>query len=440
MIASSSAIGAVRRPFKLWTTSRADSLLLALVLLTLLAGIWLGHPFWHDDSLGVPITLDRIAWLTVLLGTVFITVRRGVTFTRIARGDLFLAVLVAYLGALAVMQFSSEHTGAAARWVFYYFMPASLYFALRQIHLSSSAERGILLVLGCVGVCLSLTGLFEVFGLRSLIYPAYIMDRSVSGEFLGRARGPLLNPIINGFIMIVAWAAWVFLGRSAPRRWWPGLVLVHGIMAVGVISTLTRSVWLAAGLAGLFLGYHLVPGGYRRAWLATAGFGLIVMALVVKGFFWEMKRDQGLSPAEAARSAQLRPILALVAWEMAKDHPFFGVGLGQYDRAKTKYLANPLASYPVHWAKPYTQHNVFLSILVETGAIGLMVFLFLLAAWTRDMCSAVSQGNLVFPLMAIVAIVAYVTNGLFHDVSIIPQMHTVLFVTLGLAESSADSR
>lgn len=416
--------------------SSGEGVLLALALMTLLAGILFGYPFWHVRYSGIPLTLDRMLWIGVVLGLVVVMLRRGFALREMTRGDIFLVVFITYLGISATIAAVGENDSASvARWIFFYFIPATLYFSVRQTQISESVQRVILIGIGCVGIYLALTGVAEVFGFGFLVFPSYILDQSISGEFLGRARGPLLNPIVNGFLMTIAWAAWIVLSRSAPRRWWPILLLAHAVMAVGVVSTLTRSVWMGTCLSGLFLGYNLLPQRYRWAWLATGAFVVILIALLVKGLFWEMKRDRDLSAAEAARSAQLRPILAQLAWEMTKDHPFFGVGLAQYDRAKEGYLSNPLASYPVNQAKPYTQHNVFLSVLAETGAVGLTVFMFLLAAWGRDVALRHREGNQNLCLLGIVALASYITNGLFHDVTIIPQMNAVLFTVLGLAQS-----
>ncbi|MGQ9770507.1 MAG: O-antigen ligase family protein [Thermogutta sp.] len=414
-----------------------QGILLTITVTTLFAGIIFGYPFWHTRSLGIPITCDRILLGCLILGTTLFIAKNGISFSKVTRGDLFLAVFLVYIAISASMTLLSEgELKPLSRWLFFYLVPGILYFSVRQTAISHFGERAILWAIGCLGVYLSLIGVAEVLNLRFLVVPPYIVDGSAGSEFLGRARGPLLNPVVNGFLMTTAWAAWVLLGRSLSRQWWPALTIVHWIMAAGIISTLTRSVWLGTFLGGLLLGYQFVPKRYRPAWLATGVLGLALMALVVKGFFWEMKRDRDLSAAEAARSAQLRPVLAQVAWEMTKDHPLFGVGLAEYDRAKGKYLADPQASLPINQAKAYTQHNVFLSILVETGIVGLMAFLFLLAAWARDANLVTAASSRDLTILASVALAAYVVNGLFHDVSIIPQMNAVLFTVVGLAESA----
>lgn len=413
-----------------------QGILLTITVTTLFAGIILGYPFWHTRSFGIPVTVDRLLLGCVILGTTLVIAQKGVTLHNLRRGDLFVAVFLAYLGICATITAIGEgEPSPLSRWLFFYLVPGILYFSVRQTAISHSGERAILLAIGCLGVYLSLTGLAEVLELRFLVVPSYIVDRSAGSEFLGRARGPLLNPIVNGFLMTTAWAAWALLGRLVSRQWWPALTVIHGIMAAGIICTLTRSVWLGAFFSGILIGYYFLPKGYRLAWLVTGVFGMIGVALVVKGFFWEMKRDRDLSAAEAARSAQLRPVLAQVAWEMTKDHPFFGVGLAEYDRAKRKYLADPQASLPINQAKAYTQHNVFLSILVETGIIGLVAFLFLLASWVRDITAVTAGRQRDLALLAGVVLAAYIINGLFHDVSIIPQMNGVLFTVVGLAES-----
>jgi O-antigen ligase len=88
-------------------------------------------------------------------------------------------------------------------------------------------------------------------------------------------------------------------------------------------------------------------------------------------------------------------------------------------------------------ARPYTQHNVFLSLLTETGLIGLALFTTLLLLWCY--CGWRLWQNGQVPLWARqqglvmgAFVAAYVANGMFQDVSQIIMVNMLLFFEAGL--------
>jgi O-antigen ligase len=81
-------------------------------------------------------------------------------------------------------------------------------------------------------------------------------------------------------------------------------------------------------------------------------------------------------------------------------------------------------------------HNTLLSLLTETGILGLASFLALLAAWGRVAWSLVrdvalprwqrSQG-----LLMLAVLVTYLSSALFHDLTLLPSQEWVLFLAAG---------
>ena len=112
-------------------SSHGTSVLLLLTLVTLFAGIILGYPFWHTQGLGIPLTFDRILLGCAILGAIVVFLHKGFMINGIAKSDLFLVILLAYLGVSAAMTVIREHHLApAARYVFFYLVPAVLYFCV----------------------------------------------------------------------------------------------------------------------------------------------------------------------------------------------------------------------------------------------------------------------------------------------------------------------
>jgi O-antigen ligase len=70
-----------------------------------------------------------------------------------------------------------------------------------------------------------------------------------------------------------------------------------------------------------------------------------------------------------------------VLWKAGLDEfrnmPFGGIGAGAYPEASAKVIGRPWAFVPV-------AHNSFISVLVETGIIGIAIFLFMLSLLVRS--------------------------------------------------------
>ena len=82
-------------------------------------------------------------------------------------------------------------------------MPLGTYAVARTIRLNVSDMRWVFNTILGLGLYLAITGIFEIKEMHWAVFPKHISDPDV-WEFYGRARGPLLNPIANGFLMGMA--------------------------------------------------------------------------------------------------------------------------------------------------------------------------------------------------------------------------------------------
>jgi O-antigen ligase len=411
--------------------------LLAGCLAVLLAGICFGHSFFNVPAGPIPLTADRALWLLLVI--------QYVLWRKLGRTDpkpLGKAeyVLLAFVGVLLASTLThdwwADKALPASRLLFFYLMPVGLYWVARQAVVTQRALTATFVCLAVFGVYLAVTGIAETQEAWWMVFPPYILT-SENTEFFGRARGPLLNPVGNGILMAAcvgsALMCWPRAGRGGK------LILAAAaiLLAVSLAATLTRSVWIGAALGLLTVLVLVTP----RRWLPAMGVGLALVALLGIAVPWDefatFKRDRDLSAEATADSARLRPILAAVAWEMFRDRPLCGCGLGRYPVESVNYLSDRSGDLPLEKARSYVQHNVFLSLLTETGILGAGLFTVLLGSWVLDAWRlslyrpaplAVRQCGLVFLVLA----VNYVVNGMFHDVSIIAMMHMTMFFMAGL--------
>ena len=322
----------------------------------------------------MPLTLDRVL-LVGLLAVYAVCRWRGVAASKpIAKADfLFGAWLATLLLSTITHDWRINDAQPLATLLFFFLMPAGLYWLARQAELNEKTIR--LLVAGLVvfGVYLALTALAETQQIWWLVYPRYIASPQHE-EFFGRGRGPLLNPIGCGLYLTVAilsvgscWSTCRQLGRA-------GLAMVASVLLVGTFCTLTQSVWLGAALAGAILVVSLTLRSFRVPLFAV---GSLVTILVV-GATWSslqaFKRDQQVSVHDMSQSAGLRPVLVRVAWQMFLDRPLFGCGFGQYKQHDMDYLRDPTSDLPLEQARHYVQHNVLLAFLTETGLLGTALY------------------------------------------------------------------
>jgi len=249
-----------------------------------------------------------------------------------------------------------------------------------------------------------------------------------------------MNPSGNGFLISISLTACLLGIIQSGRR---GKLLYGAaftVLLIGLYSTLTRSVWL-----GGFAGLAMVGFFYAPRWLRVLGLAAFVLLagaslLGVRDQLVRMKRDKNLTAADAEKSVKLRPLLAVIAWEMFKDRPMTGHGFGRYGQAKDRFHTIRSYDLPLEDARNYVQHNVFLSVLVDTGLIGLGLVLSWLmmivgVAWTLANNTLSRPQARLIGLLLMGTMAAYLGNGMFHDIMIIPMVHMFLFFIAGIAVS-----
>ena len=394
----------------------------------------LGSYFFNIPVKPMPITIDRVLWAVLLA--------QYVLYRRFGKADpkQITAVewlLFAFIGWIILgCVTNSCAISPLPRLFFSYLMPLGLYWVARQMTINYRAYRGVLIAFVIFGAYLSVTALAEVKGLGWLIYPKYIFDPS-EGGFFGRARGPFLNPVANGMAITLAMLSAVLLWSEIPRRW--RLILSFAIIMnlAGVYLTQTRCVWLGTIAA---LGIFFITKIPKAKRIPLMLYCLLIGAVLIASQ-WEsllfMKRDKGLTAADAARSVELRPILAVVAWKMFKENPIDGVGLAQYDPNAKYYLIDRDVDLTLEKARGYTQHNVFLSLLTETGLVGMTLFTIVLGMWAYN--SLKLYGSPTRPdwvrlqgLLLLAILGAYLPNAMFQDVSQVAMVNMFLFFEAGL--------
>jgi len=416
--------------------------LLAGGLAVLLAGICFSVPFYKFELGPIPLTADRL--LLIILVMQYAVYRRWehTDPKPVGKPEILLLVFLAYMLFSTFRAHWQLNNYQPVSWlIISYIMPAVIYWIVRQANLTKRAVTLMFASFAIFGVYLAITSLAEFFQISWLVFPRYIMTTAADSdaEFVGRGRGPLLHPIGNGVLLAICLGALVM--------WWPRLrggkqmFVIAGVMLLfaAIGCSMTRSVWMGGVLAlALAVGLAL-PWSWR---IPILGSGLIV-AVVFTVAQWEnlvsFKRDKALGADKTAESVELRPKMARLAWLMFCDRPLLGCGYAQYGVEHRSYVSDRSGDMSLEQVRGYIPHNVVLSLLTETGAIGLGLFLALVVFWGGTAWNLWSDPDVPLyarqqGLLMLIALIAYFVNGMFHEVSVIPMMNMTLFFLAGVTE------
>lgn len=231
-------------------------------------------------------------------------------------------------------------------------------------------REGFLTVLVGFGAYLGLTACFEIVGPHALVIPHFILEM---GNQPDRAQGPFLEVTTNGVALYacalgsaIALTTW----RTPRKRAIAGAVLF--LCVVGLLFTLTRSVWLGSVIAtGITF---MVVKELRRFVLPALATGVAVVLLALLlipqfgAAFSERAGDQ--------TTVWERRNVNAAALNMVSHRPLLGFGVGTFNERNAEYfkLLSDVPRFSWHATTEIEVHNVFLLFAAELGLGGLALF------------------------------------------------------------------
>jgi O-antigen ligase len=194
---------------------------------------------------------------------------------------------------------------------------------------------------------------------RSLIFPRFILDESL-GIHADRARGPFLQAVANGMSLNILGILAIVLAQKRKL-----VFLLWLLLPLAVLATMTRAVWISFAVSTVALGFRLGVPFLRRACLGLAFAGL-VFGLAIS------LTDNSVANALRDRTAERGPVEARMAvydaaWGMFQERPLTGwTAGGMYSELARRMQGYRLRSFYVH--------NTYLSLLIEFGIPGLVLY------------------------------------------------------------------
>lgn len=360
----------------LWGTLYAARGSLLVGCLCFLLSICVGHQIGGLDAGAFSLTIDRLI-LIGLVGCYLARRRLGRTFCRpLARTDWFWFALLAVLTASSLASGGGPtlkgDTPASWRLMAGYLAPFVIYWIASHVPPDERSFRTCHLGLAGFGVYLAFTGVCEVFRLWGLVYPTFIANPKLGLHF-GRARGPMVQSISYGHYldvgMLSAWVASVPARRSVRLAF----IVLLPLFLAGIYFSYTRSVWIGAVLAIMAGLAFTLRGAWRPLALASVILPAAILLATKLDSIMGFQREGKV--ADTKSSADVRASFAYVSWQMFLDRPLLGHGFGRFPIAKLPYLSDRSTDLQLELMRPLVHHNYFLSLLTETGAVGLAIFL-----------------------------------------------------------------
>jgi len=376
------------------------------------------------------------AWIARLLAF-----REGVSWPRLS-GPLALfvgATLFSLLNATAPVLAFKE----IAKWVEFI---GVMTFVANE--LNPGQKRVAVVCVLLAGVAQSLLGVYQFLARSG---PEFFV---VLGRFV-RAYGTFEQPNpYAGYLGLVAPLA-LALGlpllrrseRSARSDWLYWLAagsLVITATAIGM--SWSRGAWIAFAAAVV----AVIVANSRRAAMALASLVAVIALMGAAGGLGVVPdsithRLTGFLPSAGIRDvrsvevtdANYASLERLAFWQAAldmwRDHPWLGVGLGNYAAAYTAY------SLPKWRMALGHAHNYYLNIACETGLVGLLAYLFLWAAAFVQVGQAIRKSGDLFARCLAVGALGMLVHVSVHntvDSLWVHGMYIHVAIVVGLVQSA----
>lgn len=150
--------------------------------------------------------------------------------------------------------------------------------------------------------------------------------------------------------------------------------VIFAITVAAAIMTFSRAAWITVALQ---LSVYIL---WRNRQLIKKQGGLVLLSIVaiiilMLPVFWRMKILQ----ADNVSSTENRVLLTEIAYQNWKEKPIFGQGSGRFTDLVAKNLR-----FTAKYGAPIDSHGFLQKIAAETGILGLLTWLFLLAVITKN--------------------------------------------------------
>ena len=233
----------------------------------------------------------------------------------------------------------------------------------------------------------------------------YAVYQGLSG--IGRANGFYGHPMtLGGWLCIFLPLLLIeFFERKLLGKYYWLTGLAFCICSAGLVFNATRGAWLAVAIVSAVLLIYYMFKNKRNLAVSIIFVALISTVLVNNPKF--MHRLDTIDDFDKYQSNTERILIWQSAWNMFKDHPILGVGLGQYTENYQQKYISPQAKEP----KLGHAHNNFMQMLAENGIVGFAGFVIMFGYIILKNLIAWFKTRNVYALMIVSATVCLLLQG-----------------------------
>ena len=220
-------------------------------------------------------------------------------------------------------------------------------------------------------------------------FNVYMIEQRLTGTFkapnyLG-AYLALGLPFVLGFF-VASWQS----GRKQKHGIWIVLALgaVVVMMTVNLALTLTRGAWVGVAVAILGIGLYLVVNGLAktksiRSVLKCVLIGVILLSMILGTYVYltpqHIKTRVDTMIQRPIGFMGERPQWWGISLDLIQKYPIIGVGMGQFRHEAELHAPPDVQDIPFH------AHNIYLHIAVEQGIPSLLLFLWMVSLFCKQL-------------------------------------------------------
>lgn len=307
------------------------------------------------------ISFSFFSFISIAAGNIFLGILTLYFFIKLYKKQLkldlyyksyFIAIGIFVISMFISALFSGDIVYGLKRWAdmwIWRFMP----FVVVIFLLNNYIDAKKVMLTGFAGI--TLTSVYAVY-------------QGLSG--MSRANGFYGHPMtLGGWLCIFLPLILIeFFERKLLGKYYWLAGLAFCICSAGLVFNATRGAWLAVAIVSAVLLIYYMFKSKRNLAVSIIFVALISVVLVNNPKF--MHRLDTIDDFDKYQSNTERILIWQSAWNMFKDHPILGVGLGQYTENYQQKYISPQAKEP----KLGHAHNNFMQMLAENGIVGFAGF------------------------------------------------------------------
>ncbi|HAZ09630.1 MAG TPA: hypothetical protein DCY56_00780 [Candidatus Omnitrophica bacterium] len=254
-----------------------------------------------------------------------------------------------------------------------YIAPFSIFLIAKDFINEEKKIRNLFILLSFILLYLSVTSIFEHFGMRNFIFPKDIMNPKMGIHF-GRARGPFLSAAINGTVLglLSILNFYMALNTRLPYRIF--FIINIFLSFIAIFFTYTRASWLGVLISFMFMVF--INQRLRKYLVIFTLLGAVFLGPLYSKI---VDIENVISRVNSTGPVDSRIELYRIYISMIKEKPIMGLGFANFNNyaaeySKGKSIVNFITGDVL------SIHDTFFGIFVELGGLGLIVFLSMLAS------------------------------------------------------------